>query len=63
MGHFIQHSFRSWYRGSDVGGQRQLPQLDMFRWAWRMPTIIGNLNLGFGRLDTYQAVQACHLLH
>jgi subtilisin family serine protease len=24
---------------------------------------IGNLNLGFGRLDTYQAVQACRLLH
>jgi subtilisin family serine protease len=24
---------------------------------------IGNLNLGAGRLDTYQAVQACHLLH
>jgi subtilisin family serine protease len=23
---------------------------------------IGNLNLGFGRLDTYQAVQACHIL-
>ncbi len=23
---------------------------------------IGNLNLGFGRLDTYQAVQSCHLL-
>jgi subtilisin family serine protease len=23
---------------------------------------IGNLNLGFGRLDTYRAVQACHLL-
>jgi len=24
---------------------------------------IGNLNLGAGRLDTYQAVQACRLLH
>jgi subtilisin family serine protease len=24
---------------------------------------IGNLNLGAGRLDTYQAVQACGLLH
>ena len=23
---------------------------------------IGNLNLGFGRLDTYQALQTCHLL-
>ncbi len=23
---------------------------------------IGNLNLGFGRLDTYQALQACHFL-
>jgi subtilisin family serine protease len=23
---------------------------------------IGNLNLGYGRLDTYQALQACHLL-
>ncbi|MGB6384320.1 MAG: S8 family serine peptidase [Terriglobales bacterium] len=23
---------------------------------------IGNLNLGFGRLDTYKALQACHLL-
>jgi thermitase len=23
---------------------------------------IGNLNLGFGRLDTYQAVQTCHLV-
>jgi len=23
---------------------------------------IGNLNMGFGRLDTYQALQACKLL-
>ena len=36
--------------------------------AWAVPIglsdadYIGNQNLGFGRLDTYQAVQACHLL-
>jgi hypothetical protein len=36
--------------------------------AWTVPSAladahyIGNLNLGFGRLDTYQAVQACRLL-
>ncbi len=36
--------------------------------AWTVPMglanadYIGNLNLGFGRLDTYQAVQACNLL-
>ncbi len=35
---------------------------------WMIPSglanadYIGNLNLGFGRLDTYQAVQSCHLL-
>jgi subtilisin family serine protease len=36
--------------------------------SWTVPfglaaaDYIGNLNLGFGRLDTYQAVQACNLL-
>jgi hypothetical protein len=36
--------------------------------AWTVPMglanadYIGNVNLGFGRLDTYQAVQGCHLL-
>ena len=36
--------------------------------AWTVPIgladahYIGNVNLGFGRLDTYQALQACHLL-
>jgi subtilisin family serine protease len=36
--------------------------------AWTVPSAladadyIGNLNLGFGRLDTYQALQACRLL-
>jgi hypothetical protein len=36
--------------------------------SWTVPLglanadYIGNLNLGFGRLDTYKALQACHLL-
>jgi subtilisin family serine protease len=36
--------------------------------AWTVPMALadadylGNLNLGFGRLDTYQAIQACRLL-
>jgi hypothetical protein len=24
---------------------------------------IGNLDMGYGRLDTYQSVQACRILH
>jgi subtilisin family serine protease len=36
--------------------------------SWTVPAglanadYIGNLNLGFGRLDTYKALQACHIL-